>query len=95
MKKVILMAAVITTLVAGAVSAQQGKAHKKEAVTQAKATVAADKANLNELKAERKVHKMSGDRVALKADRKRTFRADKKLLKDQVKKDAAVIKEKL
>lgn len=89
------MAAVITTLVAGAASAQHGKAHKKEAVTEAKATVAADKVTLKELKAERTADKVSGDRAALKADRKRTFRADKKLLKDQVKKDAAVVREKL
>ena len=95
MKKTILMVAVITTLVTVTASAQSGKMRKEEAVIETKATVTADKANLKELKAERKADKLSGDKIALKSNRKRTFRADGKLLKDQVKKDAALIKEKL
>lgn len=95
MKKTILVAAAVVTLFVGTANAQNGKMRKKEAVTQAKATVAADKAELNELKTDRKEDKMRGDKIGLKSDRKRTYRADKKLLKDRVKKDAAVIKEKL
>ncbi|CCH03524.1 hypothetical protein FAES_pFAES01030 (plasmid) [Fibrella aestuarina BUZ 2] len=95
MKKTMLVVAVVAAFFAGNVQAQSGKARKKEAVAEAKANVASDKAALKELKSDRQDDKLRGDRQALKADRKRTFKADKKLLKDEVKKDAAVVKEKL
>ncbi|RYF56262.1 MAG: hypothetical protein EOO39_36940 [Cytophagaceae bacterium] len=38
---------------------------------------------------------VAADKEALKADRKKTYQADKKMVKDQAKKDAAVVKEKL
>ena len=90
-----MFVAVLTLLSVGFVNAQDHKAAKKMDVAEKKAAVMADKQELKDLKADRKEDKMSGDRDALRADRKKTFRADKKMLKDQVKKDAAVVKEKL
>ena len=50
--------------------AQDGSTKKKVAATEAKAQVAADKADLSLNKEARKADKMSGNTAALKADRK-------------------------
>jgi hypothetical protein len=70
------------------------KMAKKVAVTEAKAQVVADKEALKMNKAARKTDKMSGDREDLKEDRKAMVKKEGKLLKDQVKKDVKVVKEK-
>jgi len=75
--------------------AQDGKLKKKAAATEAKAQVAADKADLKMNKAARKADKMTGNDAALKADRKAHMKEEGKLVKDQAKKDVKVAKEKL
>ncbi|MBO0949851.1 hypothetical protein [Fibrella forsythiae] len=95
MKQAFVVAIALTLSVFGAASAQDNKAAKKMVTAEKKAEVAADKEALKSLKADRKADKMNGDKEALKADRKKTYQADKKMVKDQVKKDAAVVKEKL
>ena len=95
MKKASMLVVVLTLLSFGFVNAQDHKVAKKMDVAEKKAAVMADKEELKGLKADRKADKMTGDREALKADRKKTFQADKKMVKDQAKKDAAVVKQKL
>jgi hypothetical protein len=56
--------------------------------------VTADKANMKMNKAARKADKMTGDKSALKADRKAMVKGEGKLLKDQAKKEVKVVKEK-
>jgi hypothetical protein len=75
--------------------AQDGKMKKKAAVAEAKMDVSADKAALQANRDARKMDKMSGSKDALKADRKDRVKAEGKLLKDEAKKDARVVKEKL
>lgn len=75
--------------------AQDGKVKKKAAVAEAKMDVAADKAALQANRDARKMDKMAGANDALKADRKARMKQEGKLLKDEVKKDARVVKEKL
>ncbi len=79
----------------GGVQAQDTKAQKRVAEAQAKNQVAADKADLIANKEARQADKMRGDRKALKADRKAAMKMEGHLLKDQVKKDVKVVKEKL
>ncbi len=75
--------------------AQDGKLKKKAAVAEAKMDVAADKAALQANRDARKMDKMAGANDALKSDRKARVKEEGKLLKDEVKKDARVVKEKL
>ncbi|RYF62227.1 MAG: hypothetical protein EOO39_30680 [Cytophagaceae bacterium] len=75
--------------------AQDGKMKKKAAVAEAKVDVAADKAALQANRDARKMDKMSGSKDALKADRKARIKEEGKLIKDEAKKDARVVKEKL
>ncbi|MEZ0538353.1 hypothetical protein [Fibrella arboris] len=95
MKQAFVVAIALTLAVFGAASAQDSKAAKKMAAAEKKAEVAADKQELKSLKADRKADKMNGDKEALKADRQKTYQASKKMVKDQAKKDVAVVKEKL
>ncbi|OJW80123.1 MAG: hypothetical protein BGO59_02655 [Spirosoma sp. 48-14] len=76
-------------------SVQAQDVKKKTDALEAKAQVAADKADLKMNKAARKADKMAGDKAALKADRKAHMKAEGKLIKDQAKKDVKVAKEKL
>lgn len=90
------MIAVFGLLVSvNAVQAQDGTMKKKAEVGMAKAQVATDKAALGANKEARKADKMTGDKAALKADRKAYMKAEGKLMKDRVKKDVKVAKEKI
>ena len=93
--KYTMIAIVAVALSFSAAQAQDGSMKKKAAATEAKAQVAVDKADLEANKAARKADKMSGDKEALKADRKARVGKEGKLVKDQVKKDVKVAKEKL
>lgn len=98
MKKSWILGAALTVLVMSGVNAQQGngsKARKEAAVVKADAEVAADKASLKTLRAEKKADKMNGDRTGLKEDRGAVVKGEGRLLKDQVKKDAAKVKKAL
>ncbi|UHG93962.1 hypothetical protein [Spirosoma oryzicola] len=93
MKKMLIPFAMLALLAINSVHAQDVK--KKAATAEAKAQVAADKADLKMNKAARKADKMVGDEAALKADRKAHMKAEEKLIKDQAKKDVKVVKKKL
>lgn len=86
---------VAATFALNSAQAQDKKQQKKEAVTVARATVAADKADLKRNKEARAADKDLLDEPALKADRKAHRRKEVRLLKDQVKKDTKIVKEKI
>jgi len=71
------------------------KHRKKVAATEAKAQVAADKADLKMNKEARKADKAAGNTEALKADRKARIKGEGKMIKDEAKKDIKVAKEKV
>jgi len=93
MKKKLIPFVMLAVLAINSGQAQDVK--KKAAVAEAKAQVAADKADLKMNKAARHADKMAGDDAALKADRKARMKAEGKLIKDEAKKDVKVAKEKL
>lgn len=95
MKTVMMIAAFGLLVSVNAVQAQDGTMKKKADAGMAKAQVATDKAALSANKEARKADKMTGDKSALKADRKAHMKAEGKLLKDQAKKDVKVAKEKI
>ncbi len=94
MKKV-LIAITAFAITLNVAQAQEGKMKRKAEANAARATVAADKADLKMNKEAREADKMSGDKEALKADRKEGMKKQGKLLKDQVKKDVKVGKSKI
>lgn len=83
-----LTALTITGAAAQTQPADTTKARKEAAVTQSKAVVAADKVSLDSLRAIKDERKANGSFSDVQADRKAIRKADKKLLKDQLKKDA-------
>ena len=95
MKTIMMIAAFGLLVSVNAAQAQEGTMKKKAEVGMAKAQVTTDKAALDANKAARKADKMTGDKAALKADRKAHMKAEGKLVKDQAKKDVKVVKEKL
>jgi putative heme degradation protein len=82
----------VLALATSAVQAQDKKQQKAAAVTAAKATVAADKADLKRNWEAREYDKNQFDTYGLKADRKVHRKQEIKLLKDQLKKDVKVVK---
>lgn len=91
----IVFAGIMLAVTIGAAQAQDGPTKKKAAVAAAKVQVAADKADVEMNKQARHDDKARGDKQALKADRKAMVEKKGTLLKDQVKKDVKVVKEKL
>ena len=84
MKNMIMTGATLAlVLTVSLAQAQSGTVAKKAATTEAKAQVAADKAD------------MKMNREARKADRKAMVKKEGKLMKDQANKDAKAVKEKL
>ena len=65
--------------------AQARKDRKAAAVVNDKATVAADKADLNRLRDEKADDKLQGDQPAVKADRKAIRKTEGRLMKDRAK----------
>lgn len=94
MKKVLVVFAALALSLTAA-QAQDSKMKKKAETAEARAEVAADKADLKMNKAERKAAKMSGDKEALKEARKDRVKKTGELIKDEAKKDVKVAKEKL
>ncbi len=90
--KQVLIACIALALALNAAQAQDKKQQKAAAVTAAKATVDADKADLKRNREARQDDKNQFDQEGLKIDRKAHRKQEVKLLKDQVKKDAKVVK---
>lgn len=90
-----IAALALTALTLGTVKAQDGTVGKKVEATAAKGTVAADKAKLKMMKAEKKADKMAGNSDAVKEDNKKITKERADLLKDQVKKDVKTVKSKI
>ncbi|MFD1469498.1 hypothetical protein ACFQ48_14815 [Hymenobacter caeli] len=94
------MKQVITTFFAVAFAlnvaqAQDKKPAEAAAVKAAKATVAADKANLQRNEEARAGDRKYDDQEGLRIDRKAHRKGEVKLAKDRVKKDAKVVKKAL
>jgi hypothetical protein len=81
-----------TTTTAQAQQADTTKARKEATVVQSKAVVAADKVSRDSLRARKNDHKANGSFQDVQADRKAIRRADRKLMKDQLRKDRDKVK---
>ena len=85
MKKSWTIGAALLALTVCRANAQTRKADKAAAVVNDKATVAADKADLNRLRDEKADDKLQGDQPAVKADRKAIRKTEGRLMKDRAK----------